>query len=111
VAPARNSKPALQRRGASNSTCDSAPLLAAGSAGYVRPLGTPLLAWVKGLPLAEEQTHALLEQVVRGYYQARFDPDGLPPARAQMLAAQSAAVIARLDAALSAASAPPTPAG
>jgi transglutaminase-like putative cysteine protease len=89
-----------------------APLLARLAAqGYVRPSGTPLLAWVKGLPLAEEQTHALLEQVVRGYYQARFDPDGLPPARAQMLAAQSAAVIARLDAALSAASAPPTPAG
>jgi len=89
-----------------------APLLARLAArGHVRPSGTPLLAWVRGLRMAEAETRALLEEVVRGYYQARFDPDGLPPARARTLAAQSAALLARLDAPFSAASAPSIPAG
>ena len=50
-----------------------------------------------------------LERLVRDYYQGRFDPEGLPPARVQALAAQSVTVIARLDAALGARSAPSAP--
>jgi transglutaminase-like putative cysteine protease len=88
-----------------------APLIARLAAhGHLRPPGAPLLTWVKGLPLADAQTRALLEDVVRGYYQARFDPRGMSPARAQALAAQSTALVARLDAALSAASTPTAPA-
>ena len=87
-----------------------APLLARlAERGHVRPPGTPLLAWVRGLPLTEDETRALLEDVVCGYYRARFDPDGLPPDRAQVLAAQSAAALACLERV--SASAPSVPAG
>jgi hypothetical protein len=87
-----------------------APLMARLAAhGYTRPPGAPLLAWVKGLPLAEPGTHALLERLVRDYYQGRFDPEGLSPARVQALAGQSVTVIARLDAALGVPTAPSAP--
>jgi hypothetical protein len=44
--------------------------------GYARPAGTPLLRWARELPLADEQSRRLLEDIVRSYYFLRFDPLG-----------------------------------
>jgi hypothetical protein len=44
--------------------------------GYARPAGVPLLRWCRELPLADEQSRQLLEDIVRTYYLLRFDPLG-----------------------------------
>ena len=51
-------------------------LQALSALGYTRPAGAPLLRWVRELPLGDEQTRRLLEDIVRSYYLLRFDPLG-----------------------------------
>jgi transglutaminase-like putative cysteine protease len=48
--------------------------------GYERPPGTPLLAWVRALPLDDREMRAQLENVVRDYYRTRFAVHGAPVA-------------------------------
>ena len=73
-------------------------LLALARLGHVRPPGAPLLAWARTLPLADPDTLTLLDEVVRSYYRLRFDPEVGSPAAVHALEAQSAALLARVDA-------------
>jgi len=75
----------------------TALLAALARQGYMRPTGTPLLAWVRALPLADSDARALLDEVVRSYYQLRFDPAGVSPAGVHALEAKSAALLARIQ--------------
>jgi len=42
--------------------------------GFERPPGCPLLTWVQGLPLRDEQVRAMLASFILTYYRHRFDP-------------------------------------
>jgi len=53
--------------------------------GYTRPAGTPLLRWVRELPLADEQLRRFLEDIVRSYYFLRFDPLGTTSEQRELL--------------------------
>ena len=71
-------------------------LQALGALGYARPAGTPLLRWVRELPLADEQSRRLLEDIVRNYYFLRFDPLGSTRERRELLDQRVAMLLPRL---------------
>jgi len=67
--------------------------------GYLRPPAAPLLAWVRELPLADAETHGLLQQAIRSYYRTRFDPDGVSEEHEQLFGRQIQALLERLGSA------------
>jgi hypothetical protein len=64
--------------------------------GYLRPPAAPLLAWVRELPLPGADTRGLLQQVIRSYYQTRFDPDGTSEEQGELFGRQIQALLGRL---------------
>ena len=64
--------------------------------GYLRPPATPLLAWVRELPLPDAETRGLLQQAIRSYYQTRFDPDGASAEQQQLFGRQIRTLLERL---------------
>ena len=71
-------------------------LQALSALGYARPTGTPLLRWARELPLADEQSRRLLEDIVRCYYFLRFDPLGSTSEQRALLEQRVGMLLARL---------------
>ena len=57
-----------------------------------------MLRWTRELPLADADTRQLLEDAVRGYYRARFDPLGSTPEQTEAFERRVGLLLRRLSA-------------